>query len=66
MATTLSATKGRLIRCTVSGLTPNLAAIAFLLWSWGSKLLNDLVLGLGFLLGDHRQNPRNRSGLSSV
>src|SRR5262245_57769929 len=27
MATTLRATKGRLIRCTVSGLTPNLAAI---------------------------------------
>src|SRR6266436_3507407 len=26
-ATTLDATKGRLIRCTVSGLTPNLAAI---------------------------------------
>src|SRR4029450_2917453 len=27
MRTTLGATKGRLIRCTVSGLTPNLAAI---------------------------------------
>jgi hypothetical protein len=27
MATTLRATKGRLIRCTVPGLTPNLAAI---------------------------------------